>query len=102
MTGSAARFVHLGGARRQRRSWLALLGAIAVAASAAGCQARPEAGERRSAPPLPPAGSAQPASAPAPASTSASTAPGAGAGAPTWSYADVVSRVAPAVVTMGA
>jgi serine protease Do len=102
MTCSAARFVHLGGARRQRRSWLALLGAIAVAGSAAGCQARPEAGERRSAPPLPAAGSGQPASAPAPApaSTSASTAPGAGAGAPTWSYADVVSRVAPAVVTI--
>jgi Do/DeqQ family serine protease len=92
----------------RRLSWLALVAAIGVSASGLACRERPEAGEHARSLPAsaPEAGrpaSGSPPAAPSastPASTSASTPAADAGGFAGYSYADVVSRVAPAVVTI--
>jgi Do/DeqQ family serine protease len=90
------------------RSWLALVAAMGVAVSAAACQERPAAGESAKSQPTSAADRGTPAGgapspgtqASAPASTPASTPSGDAGGLTGYSYADLVSRVAPAVVTI--
>jgi Do/DeqQ family serine protease len=106
MTRNPAPLSHTPRSATGHRSWVALIGAMGIAASAPACKERPEAGrdlERApaSAPgPATPASGAPPAAASTPASPAASTPAGDAGGFAAYSYADVVSRVAPAVVTI--
>ena len=98
MTRTADPFAQSAASRR-RRSWPGLA-AVAIAASAAACQARPDAGERVGSTPVSAPDPARRDGGSTAAPVAASSTSGEAGGFAGYSYADVVARVAPAVVTI--
>jgi Do/DeqQ family serine protease len=99
MTRIAGSFAGPASGVAQRRWCLGLVSAVAVAAAGVACQARPEAGDRTRSTPVSAPDAARPSGSGAGTAAASTTASEVG-GFAGYSYADVVARVAPAVVTI--